>query len=556
VPTLFSTLIKEGGPLYTNRAKIFETIFSNGDFLNRAREIQTIFAKKIPYWKQLYFFTEARIGDSLANSSSGYPLSEVLGIPVQELLKRHQAAKEQDPHSFTRLESMVRHKSVIDELETGKGNLPFADLKGMYKKLVFREFLHRTIETSRNPEAKQRADARNRTMASEKLVLSAGTYIHGSAVDYLDSVLLNGNLPGEALGEGAATDSYPFHTDFGCLTQEFLSAHTSVDQVFSQSISNNYGAGGIKAKSGQLFYVYNRTPESYEADKIYEVSSDHTLILGGMPATEISAIVLKDAATTLNTVKASVLANGFYVPIYDIQGQMLFSQTEYDFLRSDSNYNIPVEVWDYSLKTGDQLGSNPGAEFSVPTDDGFHRYYVKFADHEGADHVWNEQLADNIYRHLGVLVPNTKIVKIDTTNGHASQLLSPDQSPEAGQLKNGFIFDALLANWDVVRGDNHLTSNGQVYRIDNGGALLFRARGERKDDFDHNVAELESMLGHYSGITPEDISSQLDTLQARFTDESISQLVDTVRLRQANRDYLKKTLAQRRDHILSHYNRL
>lgn len=122
-------------------------------------------------------------------------------------------------------------------------------------------------------------------------------------------------------------------------------------------------------------------------------------------------------------------------------------------------------------------------------------------------------------------------------------------------LRNGFLADALLANWDVAANfGNVISSGGRLIRIDNGGALLFRARGERKSGFGGIVTELESMKGSYLGLTQEDIQNQLSSLREKFTDGAIDQLVDSVRLSTKDRDYVKTTLRQRRDYIFAYYN--
>jgi hypothetical protein len=62
------------------------------------------------------------------------------------------------------------------------------------------------------------------------------------------------------------------------------------------------------------------------------------------------------------------------------------------------------------------------------------------------------------------------------------------------------------------------------------------------------------MKSGYPGLTQADIQSQLTLLRERFTDPAIDQLVDSVRLSQADRDSLKTTLRQRRDYIISYYS--
>lgn len=554
----FFRLVNYGGPLFSNRELIIQDIFSNGNAVGRLRQIESIFSTKVPYWKQLYLFTETRIGDALAGSRSEYPVTQIGSVSLESLVNQHIALKQQNPEGLTRLEAVIdaAQHGVISKLINGEiASVPFSTLTGQYKRLVFRDSLKRTIETSRNNEAKLMADQRNRLNAQPELRINGSTYIHGSPVDVVESVLLSGNLPKEALGEGAATDSYPFQVDFSNISQDLVNPDQDLEEIINSTISRSYGTNGNLGINGQIFYMYDRVNTFYEAGKQYGPQARHSLILGGMPATEISGIILRNSETTLNRVKRSVLENGFYIPVYDIKGNLLFTPEEYDETRLAQNLAVPVEVWDYSLKTGEQRGSNPGGEFTVPTERGPIRYYVKFASPEQTDKAWNEQLADNIYRYLGYAVPDTKIVKVAGSYGHASVLLPTDAEVNLAELRQGFLVDALLANWDVVANSgNTVSSGGRLVRIDNGGAILFRARGERKPAFGEIVTELETMKSGYPGLTQADIQSQLTLLRERFTDAAIDQLVDSVRLSQADRDSLKTTLRQRRDYVISYYS--
>lgn len=553
----FFKLIDQGGPLYSNKELIIKDIFSNGNAAGRLSEIESVFSKKVPYWEQLYQFTETRIGDELANAKSEYPITMIGEDLLENLINQYKNEKQQNPENMAKLESIIdsARNDLIDKLIKGEiTSIPFNALTGQYKRLVFKDYLKRTIEASRNEEAKAMTDSRNRLNTESVLKIASGTYLHGSPVDVAESVLLSGNLPKEALGEGAATDSYPFQVDFSVISQDLITSGKDLEGIIESTIAKSYGQDGSLGKNGQIFYLYDRTNTTYERGKQYGPNQEHALILGGMPATEISGIILRNSESTLSQVKRAVLENGFYIPVYDIKGNLLFPPEEYDEARLNYNLSIPVEVWDYSLKTGEQRGSNPGGEFTVPSEKGPIPYYVKFASTDQLDRLWNEQLADNIYRFLGYFVPNTKIVKVEGSYGHASELLPIDSQVNASELSKGFLIDAMLANWDIINSGNIGNSHGKLARMDNGGAFLFRARGERKTDFGVTVTELETMRNGYPGLSESDIQDQLKLLKERFTDKEVEQLVDSVRLRRDDRDHLKTTLKQRRDYILSYYS--
>jgi hypothetical protein len=561
VPQLFA-LLQPGGPLYTNRESVLRTIFENGDAVRRAREISAIFTERVPYWRQLYLFTESRIGDNLAAATSAYPITEIAGVPLSNIVRRHIQAKNENPASLTTLESMIADPAAIERLVSGNADsVPLNCFAGMYKKLIFRDYLRRTIETSRSEQAKAAANARNRLLAADLFAAVPDSYIHGSSIDFIDSVMLNGNLPQEALGESAGTDSYPFQVDFTKLKDDYLAQQKSVPEIFDNSISRSYGSRGSLGQNGQLFYIYDRSKADWEPGKDYATSPDgpHALILGGMPSTEVTGIVLRNADASLSKARQSILENGCYIPIYDIEGKLLMDPDEYDLIRRENNLAVPVEIWDNSLKTGDQQGSNTGGEFTVPEKGGPAKYYVKFGKDASNDHLWNEQLADNLYRVADLDVPDTKVVRVEGSFGHASRLIDghePGSEEYRALLKPGFIMDCWLGNWDIAaKSDNAKVDaqSGRLNRIDNGGALLFRARGDRKPNFGGAVIELETMRGSYPGLTPDEISEQIANLREVFTDEVIDRQVDGVRLSQRDRDLLKVTLRDRRDYIISYF---
>lgn len=555
---LFGTLLVPGGPLYANSSAVIADIFSNGNPTRRAQEIETIFTKKVPYWRQLYLFTNTRLGDELAAAQTEYSISEISGVSLVRLAQRYKELKAIDPNILTRLETAIDNKDTLGKLVNGNiENVPFKDFSGMYKKLIFRDFLRRSIETSRSSGAKDDADRRNRESVVQNFELKPEMYLHGFYSNNFDNILLSGNLPGEALGEMASKDSYPFQVDFTRITSDHLSRHNNLNEQVLESLSGSYGDG--------TYLVYERNDASWEAGKnAYGGGDYHALLLGGMPATEISAVLLKDPETLLEKARKSVVENGFYIPIYDLSGNLLLTSQEYDSIRAENNLDIPVEVWDYSLKTGEQLGSNPGGEFTIPEMGGPEKYYVKFVDPENWEHMWSEELTDNIYRQLGVPIPETKIVKVSGTYGHASKVLPIDEVQNQDDLKNGFLADALLANWDAVYNSaNNLVSGGRTYRIDNGGSLFFRARGDRKtgEMFGEVVNELQSgtdkerlglgMRQMYPGLTDEDIRLQAENMRSSLTDSAIDNVVNSVRLPKTERDQIALTLKKRRDYILS-----
>lgn len=179
------------------------------------------------------------------------------------------------------------------------------------------------------------------------------------------------------------------------------------------------------------------------------------------------------------------------------------------------------------------LGGSTGAELVEDPITG-----KKFVMKGGASeaHVTNEWLADELYRAGGVNVPKGKLLKtpagstvklarfIDEAEPLAAVLQKggPTAAKVKAQLQNDFVMDALLGNWDVagLDLDNVIIQDGIAHRIDNGGALNFRAQGAKKKagEFGPKVLELESMLDPnvnpqaaeiYSGIPDAEMKLQV-----------------------------------------------
>lgn len=156
---------------------------------------------------------------------------------------------------------------------------------------------------------------------------------------------------------------------------------------------------------------------------------------------------------------------------------------------------------------GAQQGSNEGGLY-VNTVTG-EKFYIKVPKTEL--HARNEALAAELYRAAGIDAPNIRLVDWGKKLAVASQweegLKKPNISSktEMRLFHKGFAVDAWLANWDVVglSYDNiAITKNGNPFRLDTGGAMLYRAQGSPKGSaFGDKVTELDSLRN--AGINPQ-----------------------------------------------------
>jgi hypothetical protein len=144
----------------------------------------------------------------------------------------------------------------------------------------------------------------------------------------------------------------------------------------------------------------------------------------------------------------------------------------------------------------------------------------------------DEYVADRIYEAMGFPAPTSKIYDnggykvakfIRGKDLNAFSETQPEYTKIKNELRRGFVLDCLLANWDVIGtagGDNvRLGEDGRVYRLDNGGAMRFRAKGAPKGDaFGDEVGELNSlrkMNKIFSDISDDEISDQIKDILDR-----------------------------------------
>lgn len=142
------------------------------------------------------------------------------------------------------------------------------------------------------------------------------------------------------------------------------------------------------------------------------------------------------------------------------------------------------------------LGGGTGAALYQDSKTG-KKYVLKRGASEG--HIREEFLADQFYQIAGFAVPECRLygtpegpVKVASYLEDSQPLYTAyynanetEKQRLRKEIAEGFMFDALLANFDVLglEMDNILVKNdGQVYRVDNGASFRYRAMGSLKND--------------------------------------------------------------------------
>lgn len=216
-------------------------------------------------------------------------------------------------------------------------------------------------------------------------------------------------------------------------------------------------------------------------------------------------------------------------------------------------------------KVGNQLGSNEGGWYENPSTG--ERMYIKF--YENPDQAKVEFVANAVYAKLGIKAVHSELLQIDGRDAISSaeipdpQASSRSELHDSDEVKAGFVADAYLANWDVVGlcYDNIVSGEDGMYRVDNGGAIIFRAQGGAKEFPPDDIPELKSMLNPnfpagkvFDGITESDMAAQAKILVERLSEADIKQIIEDSGLTGDEAATVLSGLIGRRQFLIDRFN--
>ena len=133
------------------------------------------------------------------------------------------------------------------------------------------------------------------------------------------------------------------------------------------------------------------------------------------------------------------------------------------------------------------------------------RFVVKAGASEGQS--VDEFTANNIYYILDIPVPRSTLLKSGEVVKEfigKEEDVDYDNPNDVKLIARGYVADALLGNWDIYKNDNIILKEGTrtPFRIDSGGSLRYRARGEKKDNFGKEVTELQTLKENNPKLKP------------------------------------------------------
>jgi hypothetical protein len=184
---------------------------------------------------------------------------------------------------------------------------------------------------------------RNEQLAlSGQITLNEDDLAKGTSLDFFDSNLDRGIYAPEFVGAESAqakdvakgSDSTPWDTDL------IKVGKRSSLEIVEKSIASNYGEIILIVKDRGQFNkndVNNplaADPGKMELFKTAYLGQDHYGIRTGFGSSEIDAIMIKDDAINdnkkLDSLKFSIAKKGFYIPICDKTGKVIFTAEDYN----------------------------------------------------------------------------------------------------------------------------------------------------------------------------------------------------------------------------------
>ena len=227
---------------------------------------------------------------------------------------------------------------------------------------------------------------------------------------------------------------------------------------------------------------------------------------------------------------------------------------------------VSTDSW--SESNPPSTGSNPA---TMLTDANGTKYYAKLPKRGepkavSQERMETEVLAGKLYELAGVPVADLQMGTRNSNPVMLSRMIQtrmPSGKGDNDKIRDGFVVDAWLANWDAPLNDNiKVDNNGRPVRLDVGGSLDYRAQGAKKGSggstgFGPNVGEMTSMQksgtsADFTNMDAGELKKQTQKL-GTVTDDQIRKTVSAIVTDPARAKILADTLIARRDDIIKRY---
>lgn len=296
-----------------------------------------------------------------------------------------------------------------------------------------REYMERSI---------REAEERN-IRASQSIEINEGDLIKGLTSDgifYLASILQNGSVAKDFLGSAADSDATPLDTDVTMLG----SMAGGLKHAVESSYSAGWGPIWFVIKNDDRFVRTGPKNPSDDFDRyeLFETNAGKKTcgIRTGIAVTDVDYIMVEERDAR---VEMLIARNGFYIPIIDKTGKLLYSYDEFLEMRKNmaglSYYGTPdytfsehLDIPDMSLE---ELGEFPKIEEETTKKSNEENREFTHEMREGIDVLIDEALSE-FSEQTGISITRTERVPGDIKPGTAELIDTGSTSRGTNKYKD------------------------------------------------------------------------------------------------------------------------
>ena len=219
----------------------------------------------------------------------------------------------------------------------------FCGFTGINTLEMAKEYIDKKVKT---------ADSRNREASNRDITIEQGDFIKGIGdITYLRNILQNGSVSKEYLGSSADRDRTPLDTDLSMI----MSSTGTIDEKISATVAKDYGPIWFVLKNDDRLFttrteegVTNTKNDMSKLEVFYTgiLGRDHYGIRTGFASSEINYIVMEKYDPKVGL---EIAMNGFYIPVANMEGKIIFTPKDYDNLRAKMNGLSYFDEEDYSF---------------------------------------------------------------------------------------------------------------------------------------------------------------------------------------------------------------
>ncbi len=169
--------------------------------------------------------------------------------------------------------------------------------------------------------------------------LKEGDLLKGVDMEFLSNILQNGSVSKEYLGADAGSDSTPFDTDLSKIEKPDL--NEGIKSALQHSLAIKHASGLVLAIRDRGQFNDGDPRKNTELFPTPFLGQKHYGIRTGFPATQIDFFIatddLAEKPDKLENIYFEIAQNGYYIPVVDQNGSVLFSPEDY------SKYREPFE---------------------------------------------------------------------------------------------------------------------------------------------------------------------------------------------------------------------